>query len=245
MVFDILTTFPESVDEPLKYSIIGRAREAGIIDVRVRNIRDYCADRHRTTDDYPFGGGAGMVMKPEPLMTAIDAVRELPPGPVGLVVILSPQGRTLTQGVAEELVKHERLICVCGHYEGIDERVVSLSDGIEISIGDYVVTGGELAAVVLVDVVSRLVPGVVGHPDSPVLDSFSGDGLLDYPHYTRPREFRGQSAPDVLLSGNHAEIDRWRRQESIRRTRARRPELLETAKLNDEDLRFLEALEEE
>lgn len=244
-MFDILTTFPESVEGPLSYSILGRARETGVITVRVTNIRDFATDRHRTTDDGPFGGGAGMVMKPEPLMAAVEHVRALPPGPEGLTIVLSPQGRVLSHEVAEELADQPRLVLVCGHYEGMDERVIELVADMEVSLGDYVVTGGELAAVVVVDVVSRLVPGVLGHPDSSTLDSFAGDGLLDYPHYTRPREFRGLAVPDVLLSGNHAEIAKWRRRQSVRRTRERRPDLLRTAKLTDEDLGYLEDLEEE
>lgn len=243
MVFDILTTFPESLSGPLDTSILGRARERGLVSVRVTNIRDFATGRHRTTDDAPFGGGVGMVMKPEPLVAAIEHVQALPPGPGGLTVILSPQGERLTQRLAERLVEEPRLILVCGHYEGIDERVYELAADLELSIGDYVMTGGELAAAVVVDVVARLVPGVLGHPDSPAQDSFAGDGLLDYPHYTRPREFRGLRVPEVLLSGHHAEVEQWRRREALARTRHRRPDLLESARLSREDLEYLRYLE--
>jgi tRNA (guanine37-N1)-methyltransferase len=244
MIFDVLTTFPESFGGPLSESIIGRARESGLISLRVFNIRDFTTDRHRSTDDAPFGGGAGMMMKPAPLVSAIAFVRAVPPGPVGPVILMSPQGRRLDQGVAEELSGHPRLVLVCGHYEGVDERVVELCIDEELSIGDYVVTGGEVAAAVVIDVVARMVPGVVGHPDSPLLDSFAGDGLLDYPHYTRPREFRGLSVPDVLLSGHHAEIDKWRRRQSVERTFVRRPDLLERARLTKDDRELIRRLGE-
>ena len=240
MKFDILTLFPEMFEGPFTESIIKRAREAELIDIRLHNIRDYATDKHRVTDDTPFGGGGGMVMKTEPLMAAIEAVHN----DNSPVILMSPQGRVFTQRIAEELVQHERLILICGRYEGIDERVLQLAVTDEISIGDYVLTGGELPAMILVDAISRLIPGVLGAEHGAAQDSHS-TGLLEHPHYTRPAEFRGISVPAVLLEGNHAKIDKWRRRESIRRTWQRRPDLLQSARLSEDDRWFLMELAEE
>ena len=240
--FHVLTIFPDMFVSPFAESIIGRAQKEGLVDIEVYNIRDYASDRHHTVDDYPFGGGPGMVMKPEPLFEAVEAVRssasldEDTP-----VVLLSLQGRTLTQPVVEELAEHRNLVLICGRYEGVDERVRQHLATDELSIGDYVLTGGELAAMVVIDAVSRLVPGVVGSKESIQGDSFTM-GLLQHPQYTRPPEFREWAVPEVLLSGNHAEIARWRRQQSLRRTFLRRPDLLQSAPLSAEDRRFIEGL---
>ena len=242
MRFHVLTIFPGMFASPLAESIIGRARERGLVDVRVHNIRDQARDRHRTVDDYAFGGGPGMVMKPEPLFEAMESVRSLESlDPNTPVILLTPQGSPLTQHKVAEFVRHRELALICGRYEGVDERVRQHLATDEISIGDYVLSGGELAAMVLIDAVSRLVPGVLGSMESGSDDSFAR-GLLQHPQYTRPAMFRGMAAPEVLLSGNHAEIARWRRQESLRRTLLRRPELLEKAELSDEDQRFLDSL---
>ncbi len=242
MYFDVLTTFPEMVEGPLSASILGRAQQAGIITIRIINIRDFATDKHRTTDDYPFGGGAGMVMKVEPVVAAVEHAKSLPPGDVGQVVLMSPQGETLTHELAVELSQLPRLIIVCGHYEGVDERVCELVIDREISIGDYVLTGGELPAAVLIDAVARQIAGVLGDARSSAEDSFAGDGLLDYPHYTRPREFRGLKVPEVLLSGNHGAVARWRRERALERTLRRRPDLLARARLTEEDRAFLRRL---
>lgn len=234
MRFEILTLFPEFFDSPLRQSIIGRAVSGGLLDISVRNIRDYTTDKHRTTDDYPYGGGAGMVMKVEPVARALEAVGK------GKVILTTPQGARLTQGLAKGLSAEERLVIICGRYEGVDERIRGFAD-LEVSIGDYVLTGGEIAALAIIDAVGRLVPGVLGDEQSAVQESFS-EGLLEYPHYTRPEEFRGMRVPEVLLSGNHKEIERWRRQEALRRTYLRRPDLLEGASLTDEDKRFIAKL---
>lgn len=254
MRFDILTLFPEMFNGPLNASILKRAQEAGLIQIRLYNIRDWAQDKHHLTDDYPYSGGAGMVMKPEPLYRAIQAVKaqgmERPGGdaragdtePDPPVILLSPQGRVFSQSVARELSRHRRLILVCGHYEGVDERVCQLAITDQISIGDYVLTGGELAAMVVVDAVSRLIPGVLGDEASAEEESFAG-GLLEYPQYTRPPEFMGLKVPEVLLSGNHAEIQRWRRYQSLGRTWARRPDLLARAPLTPEERLWLARLE--
>jgi tRNA (guanine37-N1)-methyltransferase len=239
MIADVITIFPELIESALEAGVVGRARERGVVDLRVRNLRDYTDDRHRTVDDVPYGGGPGMVMKPEPLWRAVEAIAA-ERGPASAVVLMTPQGRTFTHAMAQEMSRLERLVIICGRYEGIDERV---ADGLvthEISIGDYVLTGGELPALVVLDAVTRLVPGVVGDAESVAADSFVR-GLLDHPHYTRPAEFRGRKVPDVLLSGNHAAIERWRRDERIRRTMERRPELMEHAALTDEERRAFEA----
>jgi tRNA (guanine37-N1)-methyltransferase len=240
--FDIFTLFPSIFESPLQESILKRAIEAGLLDVRVHNIRDYATDKHHVTDDYPYGGGGGMVMKPEPIFAAVEGVLEIgnyqSPIPV---ILLTPQGRLFNQEIARELARHERLALICGRYEGVDERVREHLATDEISIGDYVLTGGELVALVIVDAVSRLLPGVLGDASATAHDSHSG-GLLEYPHYTRPPEFRGWTVPDVLLSGNHAEIDRWRRRQSLLRTLRRRPDLLVRAALTEEERRWLDQM---
>lgn len=245
MRFDVLTLFPEMFAGPLDVSIIGRARERGLVEVRVTNIRDFATGRHRIADDYSYGGGAGMVMKPEPIFAAVEAVR-CPPesGCRERVVLLTPQGRRLDQAMLGELATADHLVLVCGHYEGVDERVRQYLVTDEISIGDYVLTGGELPAMVLMDGVSRLVPGVLGAAESAEKESFA-EGLLEYPQWTRPLEFRGLKPPDILLSGNHEQVRRWRRKEALRRTLERRPELLEQVALDAEDLRLLAELRSE
>jgi tRNA (guanine37-N1)-methyltransferase len=240
MIFDILTLFPEMFDSYLATSILGRAIAAGRIQVRRHDIRDYAADKHRMTDDAPYGGGSGMVMKPEPLVRGLEAVQGSEE-PRGRVVLLSPQGRLFHEAVARELSGLPRLILVCGKYEGVDERVREMAVDEEISIGDYVLTGGELAAMVILEATARLLPGVLGDEASAREESFS-QGLLEYPHYTRPREFMGRRVPEVLLSGNHREIAAWRRRKSIERTFQKRPDLLEGANLTEEDRECLERI---
>lgn len=234
--FDVLTIFPEMFHSPLRSSLIGKAREKGLIAVEIHDIRTYAADRHRMTDDYPYGGGGGMVMKVEPVARALDDV--LSNQEAGIVVLLTPQGERLSQEKAEELARHGRIILICGHYEGVDERIREHLVDREISIGDYVLTGGELPALVLIDVLSRFVPDVLGNRESARQDSFSA-GLLEHPQYTRPRTFRDWDVPEVLLSGNHREIETWRRTESVRRTALRKPELLERANLTDAERQAL------
>ncbi len=224
MRFDIFTLFPESLLSYLNASILKRAAQRGLLEVRLHNIRHWAIDRHRMTDDLPYGGGGGMVMKPEPIFSAVEGVLGKPPACP--VVLLTPQGHLFTQKVAAELAAYPRLALLCGHYEGVDERVREHLVTDEISIGDYVLTGGELAALVVVDAVARLLPGVLGDPQGAQQDSHA-TGLLEHPHYTRPPEFRGWRVPDVLLSGDHARIARWRQEQSLARTRARRPEMLE------------------
>ncbi len=219
MHIDIFTLFPAMVRGPLDASILRRAQDRGLLEIGVHDIRAATTDKHHVCDDTPYGGGAGMVMKPEPLFAAVEAVYA-----GGPVVLLTPQGRVFTQALARELSAHPRLSFICGHYEGVDERVRTHLATDEISIGDFVLTGGELAALVVVDAVARLVPGVLGGEDSTVEESHAA-GLLEYPHYTRPPEFRGWAVPDVLLSGNHGAVARWRRKEAFRRTRQRRPDL--------------------
>ena len=221
MQIDVLTLFPEMFDGPLGHSILRRAIDRGLLEVRLTNIRDFTTDRHRTVDDYPYGGGPGMVMKPGPIFDAVEAVAQ----PGDPIVLLTPQGRVFTQRMAAELARRERLVLICGHYEGVDERVREHLVTDELSIGDYVLTGGELAAMVVIDAVTRLLPGVLGGEESTSDESHS-DGLLEYPHYTRPPEFRGRGVPDILLSGHHAEIARWRRHQALLRTAKRRPDLL-------------------
>jgi tRNA (guanine37-N1)-methyltransferase len=239
MRIDILTIFPAFFDSPLQESIIRRACERGLLDIRVHDLRGWAADRHRVTDDAPYGGGAGMVMKPEPLFAAIEQLKAENPG--ATTVLLSPQGRVWSQSLVREYGERPGMILVCGRYEGVDERVRAALIDEEISIGDYVLAGGETAAMVLVETVARQVPGVVGQADSVAQDSFFA-GLLDHPHYTRPPEFRGLAVPEVLLSGDHAAIARWRRREALRQTLRKRPELLESADLTAEDLRLLEQI---
>ena len=239
MRIDILTLFPEMFAGPFGASIIGRAVEAGVVEIGLHNIRDYAPDRHHVVDDYAYGGGPGMVMKPEPLFAAVEDVRGASPEQ-GRVVLLTPQGRLLTEEVAQELSRERRLILVCGHYEGVDERVREHVVDDEISIGDYVLSGGEVAAMVLADVVVRRLPGALGSEVSLAEESHA-QGLLEYPQYTRPAEFRGWPVPEVLLSGHHAQIARWRRQQSLLRTARRRPDLLSKADLTDDERLWLQA----
>src|SRR5437762_10130839 len=240
MKFDIVTIFPRMVEAGLTEGVVSRAVAAGVLDVRVHDLRDYTSDRHRSVDDMPYGGGPGMVMKPEPLAKAVDAIRERRGNP-SEVVLLSPQGRLFTQVEAVRLSGLGHIVILCGRYEGMDERVRELVATEELSIGDYVLSGGELAALVILDAVSRLVPGVVGDAASVEADSFSR-GLLDYPHYTRPAEFEGHKVPEVLLSGHHAEVRRWRKRVALRRTLERRPDLLATATLDEEERELLDEL---
>ncbi len=239
MRVDVFTLFPEVFEPYLSLSIMARARQKGLLEVRLHNIRDWATDRHKTVDDEPYGGGGGMVMKPEPIFAAVEAVLGRPPQVP--VILLTPQGRPFTQEVAWELAQQPHLALIAGRYEGVDERVRQHLVTDEISIGDYVLTGGELPALVVLDAVTRLLPGVLGDPDAPRKDSFS-DGLLEHPHYTRPAVFRGWKVPEVLLSGHHAEIARWRRREALRRTWERRPDLLARASLTAEDRAFLAQL---
>ncbi|SNB46365.1 tRNA (guanosine(37)-N1)-methyltransferase TrmD [Geobacter sp. DSM 9736] len=241
MKFDILTLFPGMFEGPFSESIIRRAVDSGLIRIRLHNIRDYAVDRHKTVDDAPYGGGAGMVMKVEPIAACLEAVRS--EAPASRVVLTSPAGKPLDQQLAGQLAAEEGIIIICGRYEGVDQRVIDLFSDYEISLGDFVLTGGEIPAMALVDAVSRLVPGVLGSSESASGDSFC-DGLLEYPQFTRPPEFQGQKVPEVLLSGNHAEIVRWRRNQSLMRTRKIRPELLKAARLSAEERRFLDEAEE-
>jgi len=236
MKFHIVTLFPEMFSGILSSGVIGRAVESGILEVRFYNIRDYTRDRHRTVDDSPYGGGAGMVMKVEPLAECIDAVRVA--APQSRLLLTSPGGMQFSQFMASELASEGEVIILCGRYEGVDERVKELFSATEVSIGDYVMTGGEIAAMVMIDAVGRLVPGVLGSGDSAEDDSFS-NGLLEYPQYTRPPEYRGLKVPDTLLSGNHREIARWRRMKSFEKTRRLRPELLDSALLDKSEKKML------
>jgi tRNA (guanine37-N1)-methyltransferase len=218
---DIITLFPEVCRAPLGESMMGRAQEAGALRLQIHNLRDWTGDRHHVVDDAPFGGGPGMVMKPEPIFAAIESLRTSE----SIVVLMTPQGRRFEQAIAREFSSREHLIILCGHYEGVDHRVIEHLVDAEISIGDYVVTNGAIAAVVFVDAIVRLLPGVLGHDESAANDSFSS-GFLEAPHYTRPAEFRGWKVPEILLSGHHAEIAAWRKREAERRTRENRPDLL-------------------
>ncbi len=243
--FEVLTLFPGMLEGPLNESIMKRARGKGLLNVVVRNIRDYTENKHKTADDSPYGGGAGMVLKPGPIFNAIEALKAEHPGEQFLTILLSPQGGLFNQKRAEELSgEKRRIILLCGHYEAIDERVIEALVDEELSIGDYVITGGELAALVVIDAAARLLPGVLGDEESSYRDSF-GDGLLDHPHYTRPAVFRGMKVPEALLSGSHAGIDTWRRRETLRATLIKRPDLLATAEFTDEDRKMLEELKEE
>jgi tRNA (guanine37-N1)-methyltransferase len=241
MLFEILTLFPGMFDSPFANSILGKAAERGLIRITPHNLRDWAEGRHQVTDDAPYGGGDGMVMKPEPIARALTELKSRSPAPK--VILLTPQGTPFRQKHAIELAGAERLIFICGRYEGFDERIRTLVDA-EYSVGDFVLTGGEPAAIVMIDAIARLVPGVLGNSGSAETDSFA-DGLLEYPHYTRPVEFAGVRVPDVLLSGNHAEIARWRRRQQLQRTLHRRPDLLETASLSDDDRRLLTDLRQE
>ena len=245
MKFDVFTLLPEVFIPYLDSSILKRASERGLINVNVVNIRDHTHDKHHVTDDTPYGGGGGMVMKPEPVFEAVESVMGQNPvqttGGLVPIILLTPQGRVFTQRVAEELSQHERIALICGRYEGVDERIREHLVTDEISVGDYVLTGGELPAMILIDAVSRLIPGVLGDPTGAEDDSHSM-GLLEYPHYTKPAEFRGWKVPEVLQSGNHAKIDKWRRQQSLLRTFNKRPDILEKAKLTKEDMEFLKTV---
>lgn len=238
MRIDIITLFPEMFRGPFEASIVARAREQSIVQIALHNLRDWGEGRHKVVDDYPYGGGAGMVLKPGPLFAAVEAVRPLA-AEAGRVVLLTPQGRLLTQAIVNELAALPRLLLLCGHYEGVDERVRDHLAEDEISIGDYVLSGGELAAMVLVDAVVRRLPGALGSETSLAEESHA-QGLLEYPQYTRPADFRGWPVPEVLPSGHHAEVARWRRQQSLLRTARRRPDLLVRAQLTDEERRWLE-----
>ena len=240
MNFDILTLFPAMFSGPFDESIIRRGKDKRLIDISLHNIRDHALDRHQVTDDAPYGGGAGMLMKVEPLAACIKSVKSR--RPLSTVLMTSPQGRPFTHNVAEELSKRDGLIIICGRYEGIDERIRDLFVDDDVSIGDYVLSGGEIAAMVIVDAVTRLVPGVLGSGESALTDSF-GNGLLEYPQYTRPPEFMGLTVPETLLSGNHELIRKWRRWESLRKTRHLRPELLSRANLTEEDRKLLREME--
>jgi len=243
MQIDILTLFPQMFVEPFSFGIFQRAVDNGLVSLRVHNIRDFTHDKHNVADDYPYGGGSGMVMKPEPIFEAVDSIKTDLKKLAGNVpiVLLSPQGRMFSQQIAQELSQHDNIILICGHYEGVDERVSQYLATDEISIGDYVLTGGEIPAMVVIDAVVRLLPGVLGSEESPLDDSHA-HGLLEYPQYTRPAEYRGLSVPEVLLSGNHARIARWRREQIIRRTLERRPDLLDKAELSLEDKKIAEKL---
>jgi tRNA (guanine37-N1)-methyltransferase len=239
MQFDVFTLLPEVFPAYLESSIMQRARERGLIDVHVHNIRDHTHDKHHTTDDTPYGGGGGMVMKPEPVFEAVESV--LGPEAGCPIIMLTPQGRVFNQSIAQELVRHPRLALLCGRYEGIDERIRTNLITDEISIGDYVLTGGELPALILIDALARLIPDVLGDPDGASDDSHA-TGLLEYPHYTRPPEFRGLTVPEILLSGDHGKIAKWRREQALLRTYNKRPDMLEKADLNEDDLKVLKSL---
>ncbi|MBR2860692.1 MAG: tRNA (guanosine(37)-N1)-methyltransferase TrmD [Clostridia bacterium] len=240
MKISILTIFPEMIQPMVECSILGRAVKKGILEIEIVNIRDFSDSKHKNTDDYPFGGGVGMLMMPQPIFSALESVKTN-----GCVSIyMSPQGQTLTPEIAKELSTNEHLVILCGHYEGVDQRVLDNAIDREISIGDYVLTGGELAALVVVDAVSRFVDGVLGSVDSAYEDSFS-DGLLEAPQYTRPADYNGLKVPEVLLSGNHAKITLWQREMQLRTTLKKRPDLLKTAQLSDEDVKILEKIKKE
>ena len=270
MKFEILTIFPDFFRGPLDYGIVRRAREAGLIDIGIHDLRAFTQDRHRTVDDRPFGGGEGMVLKPEPIFECLEAMEvssredRLRNGASETVVLLSPQGQLFTQAVAQELVSRERVVLICGRYEGVDERVSEYLADREISVGDFVLSGGELGAAIIVDTMTRLIPGALGNAASAQQESFTptvvdageradneppsstcgSGGLLDYPHYTRPAEFRGMPVPEVLMNGNHDEIRRWRRRQALQKTLANRPDLLRGAELSKEDRKLLKEIEE-
>ena len=242
MRFDVFSLFPEVFTPYLDTSILQRARQRGLVEVNLYNIRDWAIDKHHITDDMPYGGGGGMVMKPDPIFHAVEAVLGSPPGCP--VILMTPQGRTFSQKVAEELSQIEHMALLCGRYEGVDERVRQHLVSDEISTGDYVLSGGELPAMIVIDAITRLIPGALGDPDGAWDDSHAS-GLLEYPHYTRPPEFRGWEVPDILLSGDHGRIARWRREQALLRTLQRRPDLLAKAPLSEADRKFLKGLDEE
>lgn len=249
MQFEVFTLLPEVFPPYLESSIIQRARQRGLVSVNIHNIRDYTHDKHHTTDDTPYGGGGGMVMKVEPVFEAIESVlgldsHQAAPLPVYPIIMLTPQGRVFTQTIADEISRYEKVALLCGRYEGLDERIREHLVTDEISIGDYVLTGGELPALILIDAVSRLIPGVLGDPDGAIDDSHA-TGLLEYPQYTRPPEYRGWRVPEILLSGDHGKIKKWRREQSLLRTLNRRPDLLGKADLNKADRKFLSLQEKE
>lgn len=237
MKIELLTIFPEMFDSFLNASIIGRAREAGLLDIHATDIRPYSQNKHKNTDDYPFGGGAGMLMLAQPIADAMKAVTR--PPFQGKRIYMSPRGVPLTQALAQQLSQEERLVILCGHYEGVDQRVLDKYIDMEISVGDYVLTGGETAAMVLIDCVSRLVPGVLGSTESAGDESFSNDGLLEYPQYTRPRVFEDMEVPEVLLNGDHKKISQWRREQALLATARMRPDLLATASITPAERRWL------
>ncbi len=249
--FDVLSLFPEMFAGVFEASIIKRAQESGHVEIVLHDIRAYASGKHRVTDDTPYGGGGGMIMKPEPIFNAVESIlaveipndgyRQLHQQGYPSIILLTPQGRLFKQAVARELTQQERLLLLCGRYEGVDERVRELLVTAEISIGDYVLSGGEIAAMVLIDAVTRLIPGVLGDEAATAKDSHSA-GLLEYPHYTRPAEYRGRRVPDILLSGHHANLEAWRRQQSLARTWQRRPDLLDTAPLSEADRQYLDRL---
>ena len=240
MRFHVLTLFPEMITDGLNTSIIGRAQNEKIIEVDAIDIRDYTKDKHRHVDDYPYGGGAGMVMQAAPICDAYDALCEKL-GKKPKVIYMTPQGQVFNQTIAKELAKEEDLVLLCGHYEGVDERALELLNVENLSIGDFVLTGGELPAMVIIDAVSRMVPGTLTNEESADFESFE-DNLLEYPQYTRPEIYKDKAVPEVLMSGHHANIMKWRRQKSLERTLERRPELLETANLDKNDIRYLNAI---
>lgn len=240
--FYVLTLFPEMIQQALSHSILGRAQRDGHISVEAINIRDFSTNKQKHVDDYPYGGGAGMVMQPQPIYDAYRRIAESTKG--ARVIYMTPQGKPFNQSIAQELAAEENLVFLCGHYEGVDERVIEEIVTDEISLGDFVLTGGELAAITIIDAVSRLVPGVLGKEESFEDESFS-DGLLEYPQYTRPPEFLGRTVPEVLLSGHHGNVAKWRREQSLLQTAKKRPDLLEKVKLSEKEKRFLEKKQRE
>jgi tRNA (guanine37-N1)-methyltransferase len=236
MQFEVFTLLPDIFPPYLESSILQKARQRGLVSVNVHNIRDFTHDKHHVTDDTPYGGGGGMVMKPEPVFEAVETM--LGPKPACPVILLDPQGRVFSQDVAAELSRHEKIALLCGRYEGVDERIREHLVTDEISIGDFVLTGGELPALIVIDAVARLLPGVLGDPEGASNDSHAS-GLLEHPHYTRPPDFRGWKVPEVLLSGDHAKVEQWRRQQSLLRTSSRRPDMLEKTKLSEADKKYL------
>ena len=244
LTIDVVTIFPQMIEAPLAEGIVRRARDASLVRVTACDLRQFTEDRHRTVDDSPFGGGPGMVMKAEPFFRAVEELLPRGPGPRDAVVLLSPRGQRFDQGLAERYAQLERLVLLCGRYEGVDERVRQALATEEISLGDFVLTGGEVAALAIVEATVRLLPGALGDEASAAADSF-GDGVLDFPHYTRPASLRGHGVPELLLSGDHGRVARWRRKEALRATRERRPDLLRTARLSAEDEVLLKELEED